>query len=115
MKVEGSESAECFGSVFEATISASRHLIPQELSPRGWGTEGALSRGPGGGGQDDDGYCWVELLFLIGPYFGSYFLLLLFSIVEVYNTYKLHTGLKCHFHQKYYLLQALTWLVGKTK
>lgn len=50
--------------VLKAAISAGWHWIPRELSPRGWGTEGVLSRGLGGGG-DDDGYSWVDRLCLI--------------------------------------------------
>lgn len=74
---------------------------PQELSPHGCRTEGALSRGPGRRGQDEDGFCCLDLLFLIFQ--------VRFTAVEIFHH---HTGLICHFHQKHYLLQALTW---KTK
>lgn len=52
--------------VFKAAISAGWHQIPQELSPRGWGTEGALSTGVGGGGRgtvdvDGDEYYYLDL------------------------------------------------------
>lgn len=103
--------------VFKAARSAGWHWIPEELSPRGLETEGALSRGSGGGveerGMCDNGYCWVDLslgclnsawpeqLGFISVMFPS------FLRTVDYNTYKLYNDLKC---RRWVAVNNIEWI-----
>lgn len=73
------------GGLFKAAISAGWHWIPRELSPRGCGTEEALSSEGGGGGAavevDDDQYCWVGSACAWSL---TFFLFLFWSVVNLW-------------------------------